>query len=282
MIRRTLSTIFLWSLIGAVLAILGTPGGVFLLIFAASLTQYEFYQLVEQMGNRPYKYTATLFGTFFLLHVYAQPIGLSTISSAVAATTFLTVLYSTTITLKQTPEAILKSLIPTLFGFAYIPVLFALPIEFIKNGPLYYSSEIVATLLIIWMIVVIKCADVGGLLVGCLIGKHHIAPAFSPKKTYEGLLGSLIFSIAAGVIFRCCSDHLWPNDFTLTATIIIAAILSFFSLISDLVESGLKRLANVKDSGNSIPGIGGIFDLTDSLVLTLPLGVILIKTFVLC
>jgi phosphatidate cytidylyltransferase len=62
---------------------------------------------------------------------------------------------------------------------------------------------------------------------------------------------------------------------------IIATLIATIALISDLVESGFKRLAGEKDSGNTIPGIGGVFDLMDSLILTLPMGVIMIREFVL-
>lgn len=281
MIRRIFSTIFLWSLLGTILFFLGTTGGVCLLILAAALTQYELYQLMERIGGTPYKCSATLLGIFFLLHTYAQPIGLGMLNLATIAIASVFVVYATVVTLTKTPDALVKSLLPTVFGFIYVPVLFTLPIEFIRNGAFYSGSQTTATLLIVWMILVVKCADVGGLLIGCSFGKQPIAPAWSPKKTYEGLWGSLLFSILAGIIFKYSVGHRWPTEFSLRASVAVATILSFFSLVSDLVESGLKRLANVKDSGHLIPGIGGIFDLTDSLMLTLPLGVILLKTLIL-
>jgi phosphatidate cytidylyltransferase len=97
-------------------------------------------------------------------------------------------------------------------------------------------------------------------------GNHKLIPSISPKKSWEGLAGGLILSLAAGVGFGL-SD---PFGIGLTATVVISFFLSLGSLAGDLSESALKRAADIKDSGNWIPGMGGILDVVDSFIYNAP------------
>ena len=108
------------------------------------------------------------------------------------------------------------------------------------------------------------------------IGKTPLS-VISPKKTYEGALGGIIVSMLVGILLAGAFGHYTPEGFNLLVAALIAVPVSIASIASDLVESAFKRQAEVKDSGTIIPGIGGIFDLTDSLILTSPLGYRLFK-----
>ena len=130
--------------------------------------------------------------------------------------------------------------------------------------------------LAVWVVAVAKCADVGGLLVGMRNGKTPLS-VISPKKTYEGAAGGLVFSMLIGVILAGFFHNLAPDRMSWWLCALIAIPIGIASIASDLVESAFKRQADVKDSGKIIPGIGGIFDLTDSLILTAPLGYLLFK-----
>ena len=130
---------------------------------------------------------------------------------------------------------------------------------------------------LLWIVVVAKFSDVGGLLVGLRFGKHKISLNFSPKKTWEGLLGSIIFSTVAGYVFRIILRSQWPSEFSWLKVTLVATIIAIVALLSDLTESGFKRLANSKDSGRVFPGIGGALDLIDSLIFSLPVGILLIQ-----
>lgn len=105
--------------------------------------------------------------------------------------------------------------------------------------------------------------DTMAYLVGSLIGKRPLSK-ISPKKTWEGTLGGVILAtLVAGLIA-------WQFDFDIQTIIIIAAISSIAGTFGDLLESKLKRMAGVKDSGNIMPGHGGFLDRFDSLLLAIP------------
>jgi phosphatidate cytidylyltransferase len=108
-----------------------------------------------------------------------------------------------------------------------------------------------------------------------------LAPNFSPQKTVEGFIGGILFSNFIGIILTLLCKKLLPSRFGLVSAVVMSTLLAIFSLVGDLTESTIKRLANEKDSGSIIPGIGGVFDLTDSLLFSIPIGVIFINHFVL-
>src|SRR5690606_18073451 len=112
------------------------------------------------------------------------------------------------------------------------------------------------------------------------IGKHKFSPVLSPKKTWEGVIGGIIISIGVGVGFVALFGDYLPSAFTMAKAAIIAGPIAIAGIASDLLESALKREAGVKDSGAIIPGIGGAFDLSDSLILSAPLGYFLFRCFV--
>lgn len=126
-----------------------------------------------------------------------------------------------------------------------------------------------------------KACDTGGYIAGMLSnkimknGNHKLAPAISPKKSWEGLAGGMILSLAVGVIFGM-QDGISIN---LPVSILIAFILCLGSLAGDLTESALKRAAGIKDSGTWIPGMGGILDVIDSFIYNGPLLVLFLTWF---
>ncbi|WP_447968733.1 phosphatidate cytidylyltransferase [Nitrospira sp. M1] len=120
--------------------------------------------------------------------------------------------------------------------------------------------------LIFFVIVVTWAADTGGYYIGASIGKRPIAPRLSPKKTVEGFIAGIIFSVILAIL---C--HFWfLPSLPLYDCLIIGILLACVGLLGDLAESAFKRSAGVKDSGSLIPGHGGILDRIDSLLLTAP------------
>lgn len=127
--------------------------------------------------------------------------------------------------------------------------------------------------LVLIMFIMIWLNDTGAYCVGSLIGKHKLFPRLSPKKSWEGFFGGLIFCIIAGVV--CFSAHHahchHGNGYVcLSAWVGLGIIVCLFSTWGDLFESLIKRTLNVKDSGRLIPGHGGILDRIDSLLLVAP------------
>jgi phosphatidate cytidylyltransferase len=123
-----------------------------------------------------------------------------------------------------------------------------------------YSHWLMFALLLSW------AGDTVAMYVGKSIGKHKLAPVISPNKTWEGAVGSVVGSIGAAAIYA----HYVAFPATITRVLIIALIGNIAGQLGDLFESWLKRRANIKDSGSSLPGHGGWLDRIDSMLFTIP------------
>ena len=140
-----------------------------------------------------------------------------------------------------------------------------------------FASEGMNALLV--LIAVSKAMDTGGYIFGMLAGtflpggSHKVAPSISPKKSWEGVIGGLIFSVLAA-----CCFHWWGN-LNLAWCITSGVVLGLGSFCGDLTESAVKRRCGVKDSGSYIPGMGGAFDVLDSFIYNGVLLVILVVVF---
>ena len=124
--------------------------------------------------------------------------------------------------------------------------------------------------LVLLLFGLIWAADVGAYFAGKAIGKIKLSPNVSPKKTVEGLVGGVILSlIVAGTYVFVSLDSPSISDYLTFG--VLSIIISLASVIGDLFESVLKRLANVKDSGRLLPGHGGMLDRIDSLTCAAPI-----------
>ncbi|MBQ7208829.1 MAG: phosphatidate cytidylyltransferase [Lentisphaeria bacterium] len=141
--------------------------------------------------------------------------------------------------------------------------IFGIPVLLLE---MLYFKTLGGIPLLFYVICVTKAMDTGGYIFGMASarllpgGNHKIAPSISPKKSWEGVAGGMLFSVTASLIFR----HFCGGD--LLVFIAHGVILSLLSLAGDLTESSLKRAAGVKDSANWIPGMGGVFDVLDSFL----------------
>ena len=109
----------------------------------------------------------------------------------------------------------------------------------------------------VWMILIVICSDSGAYFVGKAIGKIHFSPS-SPNKTLEGVIGGFIFAIIISFLYAKIFTNADFKEIVYTTLVV-----SVFGVFGDLFESYLKRLANVKDSGEILPGHGGILDRID-------------------
>lgn len=145
-----------------------------------------------------------------------------------------------------------------LIGYIIFPFILT---NYVPIGVKGYNSDI-----LISIIVLIWTNDTFAYLVGKNFGRNKLFPSVSPKKTIEGFIGGLIFSVICGILlakFFIQVKHIY-------FWIIIAVIVSIFSTLGDLIESKLKRVAGVKDSGIIMPGHGGILDRLDSIIFVIP------------
>ncbi|MBU46280.1 MAG: hypothetical protein CMD28_02515 [Flavobacteriales bacterium] len=128
--------------------------------------------------------------------------------------------------------------------------------------------------LILLILVLTWTFDTFAYLFGVTFGKHKIMPSISPKKSWEGFAGGFIFTIITAYII---SEYL--STLNLEIIIITSLLLPFTATLGDFIASFYKRQAGVKDSGNLIPGHGGILDRMDAFMITIPMIYILTKIF---
>ncbi|MGH8539244.1 MAG: phosphatidate cytidylyltransferase [Stenotrophobium sp.] len=125
---------------------------------------------------------------------------------------------------------------------------------------------------LVYLFFLIFAADTGAYLAGRNFGKHKLAPNISPGKTVEGAIGGLLlcaaWALTAGIyVFQVSGRQVW-------LLLALSLVVAVFSIVGDLSESMFKRVAGIKDSGNILPGHGGILDRVDSLLAAAPVMVL--------
>jgi len=138
------------------------------------------------------------------------------------------------------------NLLAIIYLGALAAFIMAIRIEF---GPIVFLAYIFT----------IKCSDIGAYTIGRLFGKHKFSPVLSPKKTWEGMAGGVIFASTAASIFAMVFDIM-----LLWQAVVFGAAFAFIGQLGDLAESMFKRAAEQKDSSSTVPGFGGILDVIDS------------------
>jgi len=161
----------------------------------------------------------------------------------------------------------LRDLTASVFTLAYVPLLGVFV-------PLMLSMADGARRVLVFVVVTI-CSDIGGYFAGILVGRHPMAPAISPKKTWEGFAGSVAACLAAGAIMLpwLLHGHVWQG-------LILGAAAAVAATLGDLVESMIKRDLEIKDMGSVFPGHGGAMDRMDSLLVVAPVAWLLLTVFV--
>jgi phosphatidate cytidylyltransferase len=165
------------------------------------------------------------------------------------------------------PAGYLRDITASVFVLAYLPLMavFAVLMLASRDGP--------DRLLV--FIAVTVCNDIGGYFAGILFGRHPLVPAISPKKTWEGLAGSLVVCVAVGAVLMpvVLGGRFWQGMILGVAAVGAATL-------GDLTESMIKRDLEIKDMGSFLPGHGGLLDRLDSLLLNAPVAWLLLAIFV--
>lgn len=274
---RALSTIGLWVVVGLVIYAFGRYNiaqlGGFLVILALGLAaQYELYRILEQTGAKPRIGMGLISGAIILISTFLSESGIPPLLNYLALA-WVSVLLTLLARPLENREWVLR--FSTAFGVLYVPTLLAFYVDFARwktqdnNHGLWIA---------LWVVAVTKFTDVGGLIFGVPFGRHKIAPNISPAKSLEGCLGGIALSIGVGIGLAALYTKTGLVEIPLGKAALFALPLALLSVPSDLVESYLKRRAGVKDSGTTIPGIGGALDLIDSLLLVAPVGFLIFKT----
>lgn len=163
------------------------------------------------------------------------------------------------------PKSFSKYVIGSFALIIFVPSFYSLVL---LHG-LLGSIQLISILAIAWI------ADMGAYFVGRKIGKYKLAPTISPNKSVEGAIGGMVFVFIYLLILKRLNFSVYLPDYS--SVIKFTIILTIVSIMGDLLESWFKRVANVKDSGNILPGHGGIFDRIDSLLAVLAVSFALIR-----
>ena len=153
------------------------------------------------------------------------------------------------------------SLQNVLLGAVYILIPLALTVNIAFLHGHWQPHIVLAIFFFLW------ANDTFAYLTGRAIGRHKLLPRLSPKKTIEGLIGGIVGTLVVAHLVA----YFW-DDLAVEHWVVLSVIISIFGTIGDLFESALKRAAGVKDSGNLIPGHGGILDRLDSFLFSVPLA----------
>lgn len=143
------------------------------------------------------------------------------------------------------------------FAAAYLPFLAGYLVLMLQMGDGAYRVAL--------FILLVVASDVGGFAAGVLFGRHPLAPSVSPKKTWEGLAGSLLLACAVGAVGMRLAFHANP---LIGLALGLASVAT--ATVGDLAESLIKRDLELKDMGSLLPGHGGVLDRIDSMLLSAP------------
>ena len=241
---------------------------------AIVLALEEFYSLAAKAGAKPqailgYCSALVVIASF----VFEEP------ALAVAAVVGLSIASLAAATFH--PEDLKKALVSvsaTVFGVIYVALLAGclvgvrmMPDSASANyvgadTPLYFVSHLASKLLTMFFAIVMM-TDTGAYYTGRTIGRHKLAPRVSPGKTIEGAIGGFVTAVVAGFL----SKLVFFPEIPASHALILGATIGAIGQIGDLAESLLKRGSNVKDSGNLLPGHGGMLDRVDSILFCAPL-----------
>lgn len=235
-----------------------------------SMSVYEFYQLAQHKGFQPLITIGLSCSAIYILVSYLSLF----YDSFHDYTSFILlgslILFFVEFFKKRNNP--IANIAITAFGIAYLvlPLTCLLLINYFQ-APDMNDGRLWLT----YVLVVTKITDMGAYIFGKTVGRTKLAATISPKKTIEGTLGGVCVSLCASVAFHF---FVFPDTthFTLSQSIWLGLLISALAQFGDLAESILKRDAGVKDSSH-IPGFGGILDVVDSLVFTLPLLYLLLK-----
>ena len=264
---RTLSGLVLVAVfVGAVLGSQWSFGALLLLILVGGQT--EFYKLARETGLSPQRWMGLAVGVllFALNFIVFRQFSRSVTDEAGGAVLSLLLYIGLLLPTLFVCELFRRSATPlanlgaTLLGVLYV----AVPLSLLLYVPVLAGDGVWRPETVLCYIFIIWANDVFAYLVGMTFGRHRLCERLSPKKSWEGFFGGLAGAVATGLAAAYALDAnywVWGG---------LALVASLSGVAGDLVESMFKREAGVKDSGQVIPGHGGVLDRFDALLLSAP------------
>jgi phosphatidate cytidylyltransferase len=252
----------------------GLPLAVFLSAVSAACA-WEFYRIAAAGGLEPLDPLGIPLAGGVPLVVYTAHVGLYRPGLEVPAVAILVVLGSV-IWARGTQRRPLGAAASTIMGVLYTGGLLSFGFA-LREHP-YAIGDRAGAALVAFPLVLTWASDIGAFFVGRAVGGPKLIPSVSPGKTRSGALGGLITTVIVSWVYvRYALAPIALLTMTLPATLLFGALISAAAQVGDLVESLLKREANVKDSSRLMPGHGGLLDRLDSLLFVLPLAYLLFE-----
>lgn len=252
LIKRIISSIILLSILILTISVDWLFG---LLVVAFTIIGlYEFFAMLEKKGISIYKYFGIAMGAIIPLSItfrFELTKGWELLF-IVLAVLFLIIMQFR----RRDSSGVIVAISTTIFGILYIAwfLSFLIKVRYLPGGMGLFLSVLFMT----------KLGDIGAYFTGSKFGKTLLIPRISPKKTIEGAIGGLLFSVLGAFISKPFLNM--PN----THLILMGVSLGVLAQLGDLSESLMKRDCQVKDSGSMLPGMGGALDFIDSLLFTGP------------
>ncbi len=256
-IKRVLSSIILIPILYLIVWKLPYPYFAGVVVLATLIGQQEFYRIAQSKGIKPLTVLGMVFGVLILIGDFYGHSRFDAGQAFFIAFCLLAIMI-TRLFSSRPVEGAIEDIAVTLLGIFYVALLFGFQLAIYRDvdGKRWLA----------FMYLLIWASDIGAYYVGTSFGKHKLYPKISPKKSVEGLIGGML--AAAGVALLC---RVWflPGVGVQEAAV-LGLVLAAIGTLGDLVESLFKRDAGVKDSGNLIPGHGGILDRMDSMLFAAP------------
>ena len=263
-VKRTISGIFFLAIVIACLLIDKYLYAA-LITFMMATMLYEFYRMTMGEMFLRTRILAIVLGccaflSLFLVMAFRLDIRIVGISAII-----LLVLMVSTLMVKDKADFKLFAFLYTGLMYIAVPLTLSNFVVFDQAGN-FDGRPMLSFFIIIW------ASDVGAYCIGMLLGKYSkkLFPSVSPKKTWAGFWGGLAFAVLAGLILDWTGLWTYP----LVHAVILSVIMHVAGVFGDLFESQWKRVCEIKDSGDIIPGHGGMLDRFDSALFAIPAGVI--------
>lgn len=236
-----------------------------LLLLITVVGMWEYFKIASAAGCQPQRVVGMVAGIVLFVASFFLFEGLATASHPDADMAFGGFIYvllligsSFVVELFKVSETPLRNIASTLLGVVYValPMSLMLFIPLMLSGGVWYGWYFLFYLFIVWG------NDVFAYLVGITLGRHRLCERISPKKSWEGFFGGIAGAMGVGALGA------WLLDGSYAMWLGLAAVVAISSVFGDLAESMFKREAGIKDSGNFIPGHGGMLDRFDALLLS--------------
>ena len=233
----------------------GDPWPWFTLLMAAAALAgiYEFYHMANFDRREPLLYLGLLWTLALVLSPhYRSPAVLPIVITATMLISLICLLR------RPSKESAFRNWAWTIVGALYVGWMLSywLSLRSLEDGRNWVYLAMLTTF----------ANDTGAFFIGRARGKHKLAPTISAAKTWEGAIGGLICAILAAIVIAMVLNLISPFTFKYWQIILLGFLVGLFAQLGDLVESLLKRNTGVKESGNLLPGHGGILDRFDSLI----------------